>query len=56
MCIRDSDMPKIDEQVASNLADNWPNLSTVLLHNYVCGDGGRAATNFISSLTNLKRY
>ena len=49
-------MPRIDEQVGSTLADNWPNLSTVLLHNYVCGDGGRAATNFISSLTNLKRY
>ena len=51
-----NDMPKISEETISTLVNNWQKLSTIVLHNYVCGDGGQSATNFISSLSNLKRY
>merc|ERR1719219_1440035 len=51
-----NDMPKISEETISTLVNNWQKLSTIVLHNYVCGDGGQSATNFISSLSNLKRF
>ena len=51
-----NDMPRINDETISTSANNWPKLSTIVLHNYVCGDQGQSATNFISSITNLKRF
>ena len=50
-----NDMPKLNEETVSLVANNFPNLSTIVLHNYVCGDNGQSATNFLSSISNLKR-
>ena len=51
-----NDMPTINEETISALVNNCPELSTIVLHNYVCGDGGQAVANFMSHLQNLKRY
>ena len=50
-----NNMATISDKSAYMLKTNCPCLSPVVLHNYICGDGGQAAANFVSHILNLRR-
>ena len=48
-------MPRLNDETIATLTNNFQKLSTIVLHNYVCGDNGQAAANFLSTISSLKR-